>query len=376
MEFAGRWFTSFGPMILQQDGRRVRGTYGANGTENVIEGALAEDGLTFRYQEALEQGTGWFRLKRHGSFAGEYLAQGHPHALPWQGWREFEGYWETTLGRMRLFQEADRVHGFLEFDGAGRLEGRVDRQRLTYTFKGSHVSSNGFLDLDPLCHTLGGEWQEQSHPVQVWRAQRAPARRGLIWLVVLEAHWQRSLDDTEYAFGSMLREIFGRLPRAQVRHRFFHDEESLVHWCRQIMFLPEPAILVVTGHGETDGLTVNGRIIDMRRMIDSLRLADSLQLLHFSSCLVGQNTGQALTGAPFAISGYTTRVDWAESALTEFIYLDMILEKGLPPARAAEQLVSLVRFAGDETIPGSPYLPAGFRFLGPAGAPAQPVAMA
>ena len=82
-----------------------------------------------------------------------------------------------------------------------------------------------------------------------------------------------------------------------------------------------------------------------------------------------------MKGAPFAVSGYTTRVDWAESALTEFIYLDMMLEKGLPPMTAAEHLVNLVRFAGDEPIPGSPYLPAGVRFFGPTGAPAEPVTM-
>src|SRR5262249_47697181 len=139
---------------------------------------------------------------------------------------------------------------------------------------------------------------------------------------VLEAHWQRSLDEREFAFGSMLHEIFGRASRAQVRHRFFHDATSLVHWCRQLLFLPEPAILVVTSHGETNGLSINGRIIDMRQMIDSLRFADTLQLLHFSACLVGQDTGLALSGAPFPVSGYTTSVDWAESALTEFIYLD------------------------------------------------------
>ena len=57
-------------------------------------------------------------------------------------------------------------------------------------------------------------------------------------------------------------------------------------------------------------------------------------------------------------------MDWAQSALTEFIYLDMILEKGLSPAAAAEQLVSLVRFAGTEEIAGSPYRPAGFCFFG------------
>jgi hypothetical protein len=376
MEFAGRWFTSFGPMILQRNGSQVRGTYGPNGTENVLEGTIAEGALAFRYEEAVEKGTGWFRPKRLGSFAGEYLAEGSPHPLLWQGWREFEGYWETSLGRLRLFQEAERVHGFLEFDGAGVLEGRVDQGRLAYAFRGSRASSSGILDLDPLCLAISGEWREKGHPVHIWRGQRAMARRGLTWLVVLEAHWQRALDDTEFAFGSMLREIFGRLSRIQVRHRFFQDEESLIHWCRQLLFLPEPAILWVTGHGEANGLTVNGRIIDMRRVIDSLRLADTLQLLHFSSCLVGQDIGQALNGAPFAISGYRTRVDWAESALTEFIYLDMMLEKGLPPGKAAEQLVMLVRFAGDEPVPGSPYLPAGFRFFDPAGGPAKAVAIA
>ena len=45
----------------------------------------------------------------------------------------------------------------------------------------------------------------------------------------------------------------------------------------------------------------------------------------------------------------------------------MMLEKGLRPAKAAEQLLGLVRFAGTEEIPGSPYRPAGFCFIAPAG---------
>jgi hypothetical protein len=363
VQFAGRWFTSFGIMTLQQDRDRVTGTYGTNGTENTFEGTIANGVLAFRYQEAFEKGTGTFRLKRHGTFAGEYVAEGNPRALPWQGWREFEGYWETSLGRLRLIQHADRVDGFVEFDPEGKLEGRIEQGRLLYQFAGSRIRASGFIELDSPSQALRGEWQEEGHPILGLDGRRSLPRRGLIWLVVLEAHWQRALDDREYAFGSMLREIFARVLRVQVRHRFFHDEASLLHWCRQLLFLPEPAILVVTGHGEANGLTVNGRFVDMRRMIESLRLADSLQLLHFSSCLVGQDSGQALASAPFAISGYTTRIDWAESALTEFIYLDMMLEKGLAPAKAAAQLVRLVRFAGDEPMPESPYQPAGFRFF-------------
>jgi hypothetical protein len=369
MQFSGRWSTSFGAMILNQAGGRVEGSYGLNGTESTIEGTVAGGVFTFRYREIVEQGSGWFRLNRHGNFTGEYVADESTRELPWHGWREFDGYWETTLGRLRLLQETDRVRGLIEFDAEGQLEGSLEQGRLDYSFGGSRIAATGFLELDPLSQTLRGEWHEDGHPLHILGGRRSLPRRGLTWLVVLEAHWQRSLEDSEFAFGSMLRAIFARLPRAQVRHRFFHDEASLLHWCRQILFLPEPAVLVVTGHGEANGLTVNGRIIDMRRMIDTLRLADNLQLLHFSSCLVGQDTSRALGGAPFPISGYTTRVDWAESALTEFIYLDMMLEKGLPPAAAAEQLVSLVRFAGDTPVPGSPYLPAGFRFFAPAGKP-------
>jgi hypothetical protein len=155
------------------------------------------------------------------------------------------------------------------------------------------------------------------------------------------------------------------VPWAQVRHRFYDDEASLARWCRQLVYLSEPTVLVITGHGETSGLTVDGRPIAMPAVVDALRLADSLRLLHFSACLVGQDAGQALTAAPFPISGYTTTVDWAQSALTEFIYLDMILEKGLAPAKAAEQLLALVRFSGSDELPGAPYRPAGFRFFEP-----------
>src|SRR5262245_17627568 len=108
MPFSGRWFTSFGPMLLQESGGRIAGTYGATGSENAIEGSIDAAGVfTFRYQEPMESGTGWFRLKRYGAFAGQYLAHGAAQEHPWQGWRELEGCWDTSLGRMRLLQEGN-----------------------------------------------------------------------------------------------------------------------------------------------------------------------------------------------------------------------------------------------------------------------------
>jgi hypothetical protein len=367
-DFAGRWFTSFGSMTLARNGTRVSGTYGRSGTENTIEGS-AEDGvLTFRYHEAQERGAGWFKLRRPNFFAGAYVAEGSARALPWQGWRGFDGLWDTSIGRLRLVQEDGGVAASHEYQAVG-LQCSLENGCLSIALSGDKLGGRATAALDPLGFQLNGEWHETGQAARPFGGQRVVPRPGLTWLVVLEAHWQRALEEAEFAFGNMLRELFARLSRVQVRHRFYHDEASLLHWCRQLLFVPDPVLLVITGHGEANGLAVNGKIVPMRGIVAGLAAADGLQLLHFSSCLVGQDSEEVLAGTPFPISGYTTKVDWAESALTEFIYFDMILEKGLQPIEAARQLLSLVRFAGNESIPGSPYSPAGFRFFAPPGEP-------
>src|SRR5262245_38933630 len=366
MSFAGKWSTSFGPMVLTEErGGRVRGTYGRDVAEHPIDGTATGDEYRFNYTEPQERGIGRFKLKRYGHFSGDYLAEGNYRALPWQGWRGHDGLWDTHLGRLRFVQETPgRITGFAEYDAAARIEGEVDGARLTFKVEAGNFSGRGVLDLDPTGYALTGEWFEPQQPARPLSGQRILPRPGLTWLVVAEAYWQRALDDNEFAFGDMLRELFARLPRVQVRHRYYHDETSLLHWCRQLLFLPEPAVLMLAGHGEPNGLTVNGKIIPLGRILESLKFADGIMLVHFSSCLVGQDSERALIAAPFPVSGYKTSVDWAMSACTEFLYLDMILEKGLAPAAAAKQLVSLVRFAGNEEIEGSPYRPAGFCFFG------------
>jgi hypothetical protein len=374
-DFSGRWATSFGVMSLRQDGTRVTGTYGREGTECTIEGIVAGEILAFSYKEAVEKGSGWFRLRRAGCFVGEYLAEGGwPRPRPWHGWRGANGLWDTSIGRLHLVDEGGRISGSIEYDETARLETELKPSgRSRFRLEGSKSKQiDGVFWLDQQDYRLDGEWVQDGRPAQPLQGRRLLPHPALTWLVVMEAHWQRTLDEKEFAFGHMLHELFARVPWAQVRHRFYSDEPSLVRWCRQLVFLPEPTVLVITGHGETHGLTVEGRPIPMPAVVDALRLADSMKLLHFSACLVGQDAGEALKAAPFPVSGYATAVDWAQSALTEFIYLDMILEKGLTPARAAEQLLALVRFTGDEAIPGSPYRPAGFRFFEPHPTPAAP----
>jgi hypothetical protein len=169
----------------------------------------------------------------------------------------------------------------------------------------------------------------------------------------------------------MLREFFTRLPHVNVRQRFFADEAGLITWCRELMYLPEPAVVLFSSHGTEDGLSVQGKALDTNRVVETLRYADNIMLLHFSSCLMMQE-GKASALARvlqalgrFPVSGYDRSVDWAGSAMIEFHYLDMILGRGLAPEEAHRRVLELIAYAGDQEAPGSPYPAAGFRILMP-----------
>ena len=117
-----------------------------------------------------------------------------------------------------------------------------------------------------------------------------------------EGQWQRSTAEPEYALGNMLREIFARRATVRVRQRFFHDADGLAHWCRELAYLAEPAIVVVASHGSAQGLDVHGEGIPTGRVLDALRDARSLRLLHFSACLVGLDA--APPGSPYPPAGF------------------------------------------------------------------------
>ena len=273
------------------------------------------------------------------------------------GW---SGVWETSFGRLRLVEEGARIRGLYECGGPAQLEGEPGNRTLDFDYSEPTVSGSGRFELADDGASFTGRWRPQGEEKwSEWNGFRLRPETGITWLVVLEAHWQRTLNEPEYAFGNMLREIFARTPRVRVRQRFFDDEEGLRQWCRELAYLPEPVVLVIASHGVAEGLSVRGKVIDTKRIFESLRDAATLALLHFSSCLVGLGKEQAT----FPVSGYTTSVDWGASALLEFTYLDLILNRGFDPAKAAATLPALVRFAGDDAPPESPYPAAGFRFF-------------
>ena len=71
------------------------------------------------------------------------------------------------------------------------------------------------------------------------------------------------------------------------------------------------------------------------------------------------------------MTGYTTSVNWAASAIIEFTYLEMVLGQGQLPAEAAAQLLKLLPFAGAEDVAEGTFPPAGFCIVtpGPRGRP-------
>ena len=363
-DFSGHWYTTFGPMLLAQQGAKVAGTYRCGTTEGRIEGTVRGRVFAFRYGEPKETGTGEFRLLRAGKFAGRYTPAGGKAARPWEGHRGWDGLWETDSGRLRLIEDDGGVHGVYAGAGESTVRGRARGGTLTFRYRERNASGEGRFELAEDHGSFTGEWRARGRrDWRPWKGHRVRPEPGTRWLVVHEAHWQRSFAEPDYAFGHMLREFFARRPQVRVRQRFFHDAESLRHWCRELPFLAEPAILVIASHGRAEGLSVHGRLIDTAPALDSLRPAESLELLHFSSCLVGLDRDKALRGRPFPVSGYTKSVDWGASALLEFTYLDLILGRGLSPADAAARLPVLVPYAGRRAPRGSAYPAAGFRFI-------------
>jgi hypothetical protein len=382
--FAGTWETTFGTLTLTQDGKQVKGTYTFDGKESSLEGQVEKGRLTFRYKEPDAQGEGWFELAADGqSFRGKWRADGDTDWSPWEGkrtdavvrpLRKFDGVWETRFGRMRLVEDGDAVQGVYAYGGNSTLSGKVEGNRFTFRYQEPDAEGEGQFDLAADGNRFDGRWRPKGTMAwSDWSGTRVQPVPGRVWLVVVEANWEKDLADHEYSFGSMLRAFFARSPNVQVRHRLFQDERGLKRWCGELAYLAEPAVLVLASHGDGRGLTVDGHTVGAAAIADSVRYARSLRLLHFSACLAMKDAlvpdmVRALgKQATFPISGYTTSVDWASSAIIEFAYFDMVLCRGMSPTRAAEQVRILMPFSGDKQVPGAALPAAGFRLLVPDG---------
>jgi hypothetical protein len=65
-------------------------------------------------------------------------------------------------------------------------------------------------------------------------------------------------------------------------------------------------------------------------------------------------------------------IDWAASAIVDFLYLDLILERGLAPTAAVEQVKRMMPLAAAEDVAGAALSSTGLAIQPSEAAPAAP----
>lgn len=267
---------------------------------------------------------------------------------------DFAGVWQTTYGNMFLEQNGEEVSGWYSYGGMSSIEGTVgDQGRFTFTYDEGAVTGQGWFQLSETGNSFAGEWRAEGEArFSTWEGHRSIGEAST-WLLVLESEWQESLSENEYSFGEMLQAWLGRLPDLEIRHRFVHDAEDVILVCAEAAMLPGDVYLVFASHGTEEGISLNGGTVTPRQLARAVSVIPSLKLVHFSCCLVmAGGTDEAVISArtdwdqDFAVSGYTTSVDWGGSAIIEFYYLNQILSNGMTPLEASKALLEDIRFAG------------------------------
>ncbi|MCA9565169.1 MAG: hypothetical protein KC561_16845, partial [Myxococcales bacterium] len=376
--FTGFWDTTYGLLELQQTGTSVVGSYSYGGG-STVQGTVEGNRLTFTYMEPTATGEGWFELSPTGDrISGQWSESGSSDWFEWNGTRVeapptvvantgLEGLFDSTYGRLRLSQSGNEVRGSYTFGGGSTIEGTVEGNRLTFTYQEPSASGEGYFELSSDDRTLTGGWRTSPQGEWTgWTGERITPDPGTVWLVVLEAHWEHSLAEHEYAFGDMLRAYFERMPHVRVRHRRFYDQDDFVRTASELAYLAEPVFLLIASHGSGGSLAVNGDAIGPEVIRDVLVNAPNVFGVHFSACeiMVGETPSLIQAGLPegrhVALSGYATAVDWSASALIEFLYLDLILGRGMLPESAANVVMEELDFAGDDNA-ASPLGSAQFR---------------
>lgn len=422
MPFGGEWETSRGRVSLAQQGGEVQGVCWLDGEQAAFSGRTEEGRLSFSFPTGGGVNEGWFRISPNGkSLQGQWRIQGTEEWQDWTGRRvaaasvtapvadvvagdsdpftapeepaevvatalaeaavaapaadaaappQFAGLWDTQLGLLRLTQNERRVEGVYQLDGGASLSGEIVGQRLQFTYREPNESGRGWFEVANDGQLLHGKWQaDGTEGEHVWTGSIVKPAPGRKYLVCIEARWEESLSEQEYALGSMLETFFARTPEVEVRCRTFHDEKDLTRWCRELAYVAEPVVLVISSHGTPQGVWVEDQTIGPAAISESLKHAATVQLLHFSCCSLMSATcatdiaGALRDTAPFPVSGYTTEVDWASSAVIEFMYLDLILSRGMDATAAAEELTRLMPFAGETDIAGAQLKAAGFKLL-------------
>jgi len=254
--------------------------------------------LTLTYEETGITGEGSFTLAPDGlSFAGQWRERGTLQWQPWSGRRitaeasettgDFSGVWRTSFGLMRLIQKGTAVTGCYTFGGQSEITGTTKAGVLQFSYTeptGDKGTAEFKLAEDGA--TFIGTWKVTNRKQGgAWEGTRVKPMAGRTWLVVLEAHWESSLQQPEYSYGDMLRQFFTRVPGVAVRHRYFDGRDDFSKWCAELPYLNEPAVFYVSSHGTEAGITVGTQVLSGEFIGGQLRYAPEVKLVHLGACL-------------------------------------------------------------------------------------------
>lgn len=377
--FAGEWETTYGRMKLKVSGESATGTYRfAGGDVNDIAGKLVESGkkLNLTYTESNAAGAGSFTLSGDGqSFTGRWRENKSTQWLPWGGQRamvpseDFSGVWKTSFGSMRLMQQGSQVKGCYTYGERSELKGSVKSGVFQFEYtEPSGVKGSGEFKLSDDSSAFTGKWQTKDGKLGgQWSGTRVEPISGRTWLVVLEAHWESSLKQSEYSYGDMLRHFFTRVPSVAVRQRYFDGKQDFAKWCEELPYINEPIVFYISSHGNEEGITVGKEVLDGKFIGKQLIYAPDVKLVHLGACLAMAGSTPAdirsFSGLNVPVSGYTKSADWAGSAVIDFSYLDLVLSRSMKPGAAVRQLLENVSFANEQDQPNCAIKPTGLKIV-------------
>lgn len=376
LDFNGHWETNHGVVKLNQDGNTVNGSYENETAIGNLEGKAEGDVVNLRFDDNNQKGEARFELSEDGnSFSGAWRAEGEFSWRQWNGRRVaspgFGGLWETRFGKMRLFANGDEICGTYNFQGGeSTIEGQLKGKRFIFRYKEPNdVEGAAWFELSEDGNSLTGKYRpDGGRRWDDWTGERIKPEEGRVWLVILEANWETSLDEPQYAFAEMLEEYFtmATARHVDVRRRTFHDSVDLQRFCKQVKYIPGEVVLLISTHGSREGITVLGETIRPDVLANCLAGTPNIELLHLSGCSMMSGSFPAklhalLENEPkrFPVTGYTTVVGWDASALGDFTFLSMLLIHRLEPEAAVREAIRVSPHLGDERIRGSVYRPLG-----------------
>lgn len=360
VDFSGSWLTTFGPMTLKQDKSKVEGQYNMGGHICSLKGTVEGRKLTFTYQEPTIGGKGWFELSADGQlFSGQWLEDQKTVWAVWEGKRgeasavaatteeKMDGLWLTTYGPMRLVARGKKVEGI--YAGTNSIQGEFKNGKFDFTYAEGKVTGEGSFTLASNDQKFSGQWRPKGESQwKSWEGKRVPPYPDMSWLIVIEVPWERSLQESEYSFGGMLKSFFTRAPNVQVRQRIVNNEHDLLQFLQEVPYIPEPTVVSISSHGSRGMVEVGGATVPLKTIAEALKYSSNTKLLHFGGCEVLKGITQEdliSLSLPMPLSGYKQSVDWAQSAIFEFALYEFLLTRNRTVKEAVRELQTVFPLA-------------------------------